>query len=362
MFKPKLTLSSHLVSLLVKIEKLKDEIDSLPITGTVLQSLRESSRANSSHYSTFIEGNKLTQKEVADLLQNGTRVPHKERDEKEVLGYYAALEVVKKLAITNAPISENAIQRIHATVMAGGKTATKTSPYRDGQNVIKDSVSGSIVYLPPEASDVPHLMKDLVEWLLKAETYDFPAPINAAIAHYQFATIHPYYDGNGRTARLLTNWLLHQRGYGLKGIYSLEEYYAQNLPAYYDAISIGPSHNYYFGREKADITPWIIYFCTGMLESFKQIKGHAEQALNKGIHGHSFVINFLNKPEQSLLAYFKHHDEVTTQDVAMRFKLSNRTARNWVKKWVDQGFLTIQNPSKIKRSYRLAQQFRHLTG
>ena len=61
--------------------------------------------------------------------------------------------------------------------------------------------------------------------------------IIAAIAHYQFATIHPYFDGNGRTARLLTNLVLHKSGYGLKGIYSLEEYYATNLQADYDALA-----------------------------------------------------------------------------------------------------------------------------
>ena len=55
------------------------------------------------------------------------------------------------------------------------------------------------------------------------------SPVVVALAHYQFATIHPYFDGNGRTARLLTTLILHRSGYGLNGIYSLEEYYAQNL-------------------------------------------------------------------------------------------------------------------------------------
>lgn len=64
----------------------------------------------------------------------------------------------------------------------------------------------------------------------------------------QFATIHPYFDGNGRTARLLTTLLLHRAGYGLKGIYSLEKYYTRDLEAYHAALTVGPSHNYYMGR------------------------------------------------------------------------------------------------------------------
>ena len=112
----------------------------------------------------------------------------------------------------------------------GGK---KPTPYRGGQNVIRDAGSRRIVYMPPEASDVPRLMKELVDWLRRSEREGVPCPIRAGIAHYQFATIHPYYDGNGRTARLLTTLILHRGGYDLKGLYSLEEYYARDLSAYY---------------------------------------------------------------------------------------------------------------------------------
>ena len=70
-------------------------------------------------------------------------------------------------------------------------------------------------------------MQSMVEWINEYST--LPCPLIAGIAHYQFATIHPYYDGNGRTARLLTTLILHLGGYDLKGLYSLEEYYAQKL-------------------------------------------------------------------------------------------------------------------------------------
>jgi len=99
-------------------------------------------------------------------------------------------------------------------------------------------------------------------------------PIRAGIAHYQFATIHPHYDGNGRTARLLTALILHQGGYDLKGVYSLDEYYARNLGDYYEALTIGPSHNYYAyyaGRADSDITKWVDYFCEGVADSFENV-------------------------------------------------------------------------------------------
>ncbi len=135
---------------------------------------------------------------------------------------------------------------IHGLVMTGRAKAT---PFRDGQNVIRDSRTGRTVYMPPEAKDVPGLMRELVTWANAAcaESH-LPMPVIAALAHYQFATIHPYFDGNGRTARLLTTLLLHRGGYGLNGIFSLEEFYAANLDGYYAGLAVGQSHNYYFGR------------------------------------------------------------------------------------------------------------------
>ena len=115
------------------------------------------------------------------------------------------------------------MQRLHALIMGGGRTRVKPTPYRDGQNVIRDARSNRIVYMPPEAKDVPRLMKQLITWINHND--ELPVPIHAGIAHYQYATIHPYYDGNGRTARLLTTRILHLGGYGLKGLYALEEYY-----------------------------------------------------------------------------------------------------------------------------------------
>src|SRR5208337_3265005 len=101
--------------------------------------------------------------------------------------------------------------------------------------------------------------------------------IRAGIAHYQFATIHPYYDGNGRTARLLATLILHLGGYDLKGLYALEEYYALDLKGYYEALAAGPSHNYYLGRAEADITRWVAYFVAGMAESFEKVQNQARR-------------------------------------------------------------------------------------
>lgn len=228
----------------MRIEAAKQAVQDLPITPSVLATLRETARLFSTHYSTMIEGNRLTQEQVSKVIEDKQHFPGRERDEKEVLGYYATLEKLGKLTASEDSVSEVHIQTLHALVLAEGRKKSKPTPYRDGQNVIRDSRSRGIVYMPPEAKDVAKLMKELVVWFTAAERKELPCPIRAGIGHYQFATIHPYYDGNGRTARLLTTLILHLGGYDLKGLYSLEEYYARNLSEYYEALSIGPTMYY----------------------------------------------------------------------------------------------------------------------
>jgi Fic family protein len=97
--------------------------------------------------------------------------------------------------------------------------------------------------------------------------------------HYQFAAIHPYYDGNGRTARLLATFILHMGGYNLNGFFSLEEHHARELEEYYHALSIHPHHNYYEGRAEADLTGWVEYFIRTLADVFTFAKKEAQSRL-----------------------------------------------------------------------------------
>ena len=242
--------------------------------------------------------------------------------------------------------------------MAGGRKRVKPSPYRDGQNVIRDSRSGGIVYLPPEAKDVPQLMRALTAWIKATEPEGLPCPIRAGIAHYQFATIHPYYDGNGRTARLLTTLILHRGGYDLKGLYSLEEYYARDLRAYYKALTLGPSHNYYEGRAGADIVPWVEYFCDGVAHSFESVRHRAQEAARGGAQDQSLLLRKLEARQRKALELFRAHETITSRDVQTLFGVSQRTARVILAAWVESGFLIVADPSKKSRKYELAIDFR----
>ena len=182
---------------------------------------------------------------------------------------------------------------------------------------------------------------------------DIPHPIRAAIAHYQFATIHPYIDGNGRSARLFATLLLHKNGYGLKGIYSLEEYYAKDLTTYYHALDAGPFHNYYLVRAEADITGWIEYFCIGMLKSFKKVHAQAQKVQTSGATDASKELRKLNPRQRKALILFEKQDGITSQDISDLLKIEPRTARQLCQLWVKEGFLVTLNPSKKSRQYGL---------
>jgi Fic family protein len=357
-FSPTFQITAALTKVLMDIEASRQAVSSLPITVQVLTSLRESARLISTHYSTQIEGNRLTQQQVADVLHGGT-FPNRERDESEVKNYFQALDFLDTLINTRTPtIQEQDIQTLHGLVMDGKPRPT---PYRDGQNVIRDSGSGAIVYMPPEAKDVAELMQSLVTWInSEIEKSELPMPIIAAIAHYQFATIHPYYDGNGRTARLLTNFVLHKCGYGLKGVYSLEEYYARNLQGYYKALSIGESHNYYFGRAEADISQWVIYFCQGMADAFAKVRIKASQAEQGTQPDQSNLLRELNQKQRQVLSLFQKSKYITTRDIADLLQVQPRTALNFCHKWIDDGFVIAQGEGNKNRRYELAGKWLNL--
>lgn len=353
-FTPRFAITPAVAQWLMQIEAVRHSIDALPITPSVLASLRETARLYSTHYSTAIEGNLLTQAQVVQVVAQGQHFPGREREQAEVLGYYAALDEVEKLASSKSPLSEVAIRRLHALVMGGGKTRVKATPFRDAQNVIQDSRSGGIVYLPPEARDVPGLMGELIVWL--SATDDLPVPLKAALAHYQFATIHPYYDGNGRTARLVTMLILQIGGYGLKGLYALEEYYARDLGAYYRALDVGPSHNYYLGRAEADVTPWISYFIKGMAASFEKVQAQAQQEAAKGGSDQSSLLRDLDGKQRKAVPLFATSREITTREIASLFGIKQRAAAALCQRWAEEGFLVVANASNKARRYRLADE------
>ncbi len=364
-FTPKFQITAAISKSLMTIEANKEVVNSLPITPKILASLRESAKLHTTHYSTMIEGNKLNEKEIIKVIKSKAvgKIKPRQRDEKEVLGYYAALEYVYQIAGKNPILQEKIIQTIHAIVMSSGNPKAKPTPYRDGQNVIRDSRNGAIVYMPPEAKDVSLLMREMAGWINKqVNEKELPIPIIAAIAHYQFATIHPYYDGNGRTARLLTTLILHLSGYGLKGIYCLEEYYAKDLGSYYNALSVGNHHNYYMGRAEYEITGFVEYFCLGMAKAFENVRNSVVHNLqsDNATNDKSELLYHLDERQKRALDLFLKQKIITTKDLALLMGIGIRAANNICNRWLESGFIEASSAAKKNRGYFLGKKWQKL--
>jgi len=338
------------------IEAARVIVENIALPPSVQAELTRKARIRATHYSTRIEGNRLTLQEAEEVISNRRRQFHgRERDVAEVQNYWNALIRVEEWASKAKPITEDAVKRIHAMLMNGSRS--KSVPYRDGQNVIRDSITGSIIYLPPECPDVPSLMQEMFAWINAAEKELVPSVIIAALAHYQFVSIHPYYDGNGRTARLLATYILHKSGYGLNGLFSLEEYHSQNLDAYYGALDVGEHHNYYMGRADADLTGWLEYFVSTLASVFSAAKGEAVRYANNAISVEPEELRKLDHRARMVIALFSKQETITSSDVAQALGLSERMARVLLKEWICAGWLIVANTSKRARSYLLSAEY-----
>ena len=345
MFEPIFSITPTIMKFLMKIERLKEEINSTSISVTPLAYLQATSLTNSLHSSANIESNCLTLEEVQRIMSGGT-VFGKEGDQQKVLGYAGALDEINRLA-KQLTITACDVQRLHALVTGGGKRQVCPTSYRITQHIIKNSTR----YLPPEAEDVPFLTADLIDWVNRAPYHDIPAPLVAAIAQYQLTVIRPFGDGNERAARLLAMLILSQAGYDLRGLSCLEAYYAYDRSAYYNAL---------LNHSNASVTTWIDYFCRALCASFEDVQRVITEDFEpaKQDQGHR---SFLDARKRALLDLFLQHHIITTKEVGALFAVKPRTARHICQQWVDDNFLMIVDQSKKSRTYALAEQVKDVT-
>ena len=197
---------------------------------------------------------------------------------------------------------------------------------------VYDSETGAAEYIPPEYIDIPDLLEELVEYV---NTTDDHPLIIAAIVHYQLVTIHPFEDGNGRTARLMSGYILDYYGYGFNGIGSLEEYFAYDPDEYYASLQMGLPALYYSGRENPPHPEiWINYFLRMMVLYSKKVYELSKEFL-------AFLLK-------------KRLYEFTPIEVSKMLGVTNKTIINRCAKLVNNGLLIPIIVKTRIRSYRLS--------
>jgi Fic family protein len=181
-----------------------------PLSPPLVRRLKENFSLEMTYNSNAIEGNRLTLKETVLVIQEGITVKGKSlKDHLEAKNHFEAIQYLYELIEEGKrhSISEHLIRSLQSLVIKD--IESDGGSYRKGNVVITGSS-----HRPPEAYDVPKLMRDLIEWIKKSQKTLHPIRL-AALAHHRLVYIHPFDDGNGRTARLFMNLLLMQNGYPL---------------------------------------------------------------------------------------------------------------------------------------------------
>lgn len=270
--------------------------------------------------SSKIEG---TQTEIEDAVKKSSHIsPEKKDDWQEVQNYIEAMNTsIKKLK--TLPVSTRLLKNAHKILMKGVRGKHKNpGEFRTSQNWIGGAALKDAIYIPPVHTEVNELMSDLENFLYNDEI-EVPVLIRAGITHYQFETIHPFLDGNGRIGRLLITLYLVDSGLLSKPSLYLSDYFEKHRQLYYDNLNNV--------RIKNDIAQWIKFFLVGII-----------QTSEKGIKTFKEILKLKEKIEEKLLPslgkklptakhlikYLYKRPVVSVQEVQEELKVSLPTANS----------------------------------
>ncbi len=299
--------------------------------------------------SSRIEGTRTGMDEA--LMREEQIRPEKRDDWHEVRNYIDALNTaIDELRVL--PLSNRMLKQTHGILMRGVRGENRQpGAFRTSQNWIGGSNLADAAFIPPHHENVPNLMSDL-EKFWHNEEIDVPHLVRAAISHYQFETIHPFLDGNGRIGRLLITLYLISHGLLAKPSLYLSDFFERNRASYYDALTRVRAGN--------DLIHWIRFFLNGVAQTaikgrdvFRQIltlRTEVEQAvlsLGKRSHSARLALNlFYRKPI------------INAADVEEALTITTPTANALIKALVELGILVEITGQQRWRSYAFERYLR----
>jgi Fic family protein len=235
----------------------------MPMDPTHAEWLRRRAWVRTIHGTTRIEGNTLSDIEVEALLTDAAAGRVSDREAREIIGTREALDLVDELVgQSQVGIDQQVIREIHRRVLWGQSPLLTPGEYRRGENRVVDP-SGTTIFTTPPSGDVPSLMDELASWLTsRSGTLD--GPTAAALAHLEFVAIHPFNDGNGRTARAISRLILARHGYAFDGLVSLDAQLDLDRAAYFAAIRAAIGRSYEPGY---DATQFVKFFLASLAQS-----------------------------------------------------------------------------------------------
>jgi Fic family protein len=325
MFQPNFRITNNLLQYIASIEASREVIRNAPLVPAWEAKFQEEARVRTVYHGTRLEGNELSAEQAQRVIATpGTQTDEvarqagivgRARDIQEVINYRAVLDWIndwgKKIQPGARPLyAEEILKSLHSLCVHRIIPQENCGQYRTQRVVVRSVESGQIAYRPPIPEEVPLLLKEFFTWVNGPDSSGLHTVFRAAIMHYQLVHIHPFIEGNGRTARAAALALMYAEGYDVKRFFSLEQYFDNDIEGYYRAIkSVQDSPN-------ADLTYWLEYFAYGLaieLDRIKQavLKLSQDFRLQKKL-GHQVA---LTERQLIVMEYLQERGKVSSQDL-----------------------------------------------
>ncbi|AOE82748.1 Fic family protein [Pseudomonas sp. TCU-HL1] len=304
--------------------------------------------AKEANTSSRIEG---TQTQMDEAIMRKEQVaPEKRDDWQEVQNYIEAINTAIE-DLKHLPLSIRLLKQTHALLMQGVRGDHKLpGEFRTSQNWIGGSNLNNAVFVPPHPDEVPELMSDL-EKFWHNEQVQVPDLIRIALSHYQFETIHPFLDGNGRIGRLLITLYLVDKGLLHKPALYLSDFFERNRGAYYDALTVVRSSN--------DLVHWLRFFLTAVVETADSSKNTflAIMALRQDVEHHILGLGGRAENAKKLLLYLYQRPMLSVNEAAEHLGVTHQSANTLIKKLEQMKILVETTGYGRNRLYMFKRYF-----
>lgn len=269
MYQPKFVISNKILKNIGAIEAAKEVIENAPLVPAFEKEFQSDALIRTVYHGTHIEGNDLTMIQTRKVLE-GEEVTARDRDVQEIVNYRRVMELLDELSAKRGGYEPSMLKDIHRETVKNVVEDHKAGDFRKTQVVIKEGGTGEVIFRPPAFPEVPYLIEDFISWLNSDEAKDLHPILRAGIAHYVLVAIHPFVEGNGRTARAFTSLMLMREEYDIKHFFALEEHFDADPQSYYKAFSIVDKDAPNIAER--DLTPWLEYFTEVVAIELSKIK------------------------------------------------------------------------------------------
>lgn len=329
--------TASIVNHLGTIERLYGQLLGEKLIPSLALKLSQENQILATHYSTSIEGNPLSTRDVTNIVLND-QIPVT-KSEIEVKNYFAVLNSIAVLSKKHQPISTDLTEKLHHELMHG-IDEKDLGRFRDGPVFVghKTKVEIVVKHNPPfhTYTEIKGALIDLFNWLKQEDTLH--PLIKAGIFHHQFAYIHPFFDGNGRLARALTAYYLLLRQYEVTRFFILDDYYDIDRQLYSDTLHTADLPAGKAGQ--GDKTHWLEYFLEGISYSLQAALGRIETLKKSSMDDITGEKRVLVTPrEEDVLQILIDKKAIKTSDIEGALSVTRQQAHQLISSLVKKGIV-----------------------